>query len=498
MTNYFKRGVKGSIIILVATILASFFGYLVRIFLAKTIPLEQFGLFYSVFTFFMFLSVFTRLGYSGALVRFVPYFITKKKKELARSSFFHVFIIEFFLSLIFAFLLFVFADFLALSYFKNPLAKDIIYIFCVLLVLKGINGFISASFRSLQDMKKHGLLRFINKFLFFALILILFYFGFPKNVSLPSYAYLITTLIGIIGFGYSLCKKIKPKIYKFNKKLFFKLSSFALPTTLTSISGFVIGYIDVLILTYFLTLDKVGIYNSVLPTVLIVGHFSGAMITVLFPMVSEIYAKKEFYRLKEAINIIYKYSLVVSLPFALIMLVYPNIILRILFGSSYVPGFFAMQLLALGVIFVSLARINFSILKGIGKPKEVTKIVFLAAIFNTFLNFLLIPIFGIEGAALTTTLSYLIMLTYSYTKTKKVIKFKIPYKTFFKLFVLSIIFISSLTFFKYILKFGNIYIDAFLGFSISLLIYCFLVFKLKIINWKSFKEFLDSYFSRDN
>ena len=494
MVNYFKKGVKGSIIILVFSILANLAGYAVRAFLARVFSVEQFGLFYAVFTFFMFVSIFTTLGYSSALVKFIPQFRAEKKKEAEDSTFSHVLITILALSVLSALILAFFADYLTVNYFRNSLAKNVLYIFCVFLVLNNIVGYIQESFRALQDMFKSGLVYFLYKFLFFIFAVVLFYLGFSKTAVLPSIAFLMSVLVVIFLFGWSLYKKVRPAKFwhRFDKKLFSNLTSFALPTLFTQIGSLVIGYIDTILITFFLSLEIVGVYNTVLPTVLIVGYASVAITTVLFPLVSELWAKKEELRLKNAIPSIYTYATLITLPFVLSMLVYPGLILSILFGSKYVSGALAMRILAIGVVFIGLAGINFSVLSGIGKPKEVTRITLIAAVLNAVLNILIIPILGMEGAALTTTLSYLFMLVCSYFRVRSFIKFKVPYYMFFKLFLMSLFFMAALYGFKQILHF-NIYIDAITGLAVSFILYAILAIKFKVMDFNLLKNTIRSF-----
>lgn len=490
MVDYFKRGVKGSAIILLFTISANLFGYFARAFLARILPLEDFGLFYAVFTFFMFLSILTNLGYGQALVKFVPEFLAKKQKHDAEKTFFHVFLVRIIISVAIASVVALFAGPLAIVYFKTPLAVGVILLFSVFLVLNNIESGINLSFQALQDMLDYGLSYFFSKFLFFLLVVSMFFLGLSTTAVLPALACLAASAVTIVAFGAVLYKKIKPKKVwtDFDRPLFSRLTAFAFPSLLTEASGLIIGYIDTILITIFLTLDQVGVYNATLPTVLLIGYAATAMTTVLFPMASEIWAKNEKGRLS-AVGSLYTYAIFVTLPFAVLMLIYPKTILDVLFGPDYVAGFIAMRLLAVGVIFIGLARINFSVLSGIGRPKEVTKIMLAAAVFNTILNVLLIPSLGIAGAALTTTMSYFIMMILSYLRISKFIEFKLPSHQLLKLLLVSLALVCSLVVFTEFLPFSA-RINMIAGAVFSLLIYLFLVFSSKILDWKQFSRLL--------
>lgn len=87
----------------------------------------------------------------------------------------------------------------------------------------------------------------------------------------------------------------------------------------------------------------------------------------------------------------------------------PETIIGILFTPEYLSASEPMKILSIGAIFLTLNTIGFSVLNGIGKPALSTKILYIGAFFNLTFNLLLIPKFGVFGAAITTVIGYLIM-----------------------------------------------------------------------------------------
>ena len=86
MTNYTKRAIKGVSIVMVISLLAALLGYLVRVLLARFLTVEDFGLFYAVFSFLGLLGVFKSLGQEQAIVKFIPEFLHTKRNDLVKSS----------------------------------------------------------------------------------------------------------------------------------------------------------------------------------------------------------------------------------------------------------------------------------------------------------------------------------------------------------------------------------------------------------------------------
>lgn len=276
-------------------------------------------------------------------------------------------------------------------------------------------------------MKYYSLVNPIRVFLILITSLILFHFDF--RVMAPTYAHLIAYIITPFIL-FPLLLKVFPDFFKIKfslkKELVKKLFKFGIPIMITMLGGLIISYTDTLIITYFRTLEEVALYNVAVPTTKLLWYFSQAIATVIFPMTSELWARGLRGGLAKGLELLLKYSFVLVVPFALILFSFPKIILRILFGESYIGASSALQILAIGAIFYTLYYINNAVISGIGKPQINTKIILVVALFNLVFNIIMVPTYGIVGAAITTSLSFLIALLWNSIVLKRLIKIKVP------------------------------------------------------------------------
>jgi len=125
-------------------------------------------------------------------------------------------------------------------------------------------------------------------------------------------------------------------------------------------------------------------------------------------------------------------------------------------------------------------------ISAIGKPIIVTKIVAIAAAINIILNIILIPIFDITGAAIATTISYIVTLILSTIKLTKFIKISPPWKTWLKILFSGIIF-AGVIFLVLSLLNLNIWLEVLFSFIAATVVYFILIFVLKIIRFKEIK-----------
>src|SRR5262245_43355935 len=69
MATYTKQLVRGFVYLAFATVLSNLFSYGLRLYLARSLSVEEYGLVYSIFAFMGILGLFSHLGLFEALVR---------------------------------------------------------------------------------------------------------------------------------------------------------------------------------------------------------------------------------------------------------------------------------------------------------------------------------------------------------------------------------------------------------------------------------------------
>src|SRR3989338_3656272 len=316
MTDYLKKGLLGIILVFSATTLANFTGYLTRVVLARNISPEEVGLFYSSHTLVTLFLLISTLGLHSSIIKYIAEFNSQKKLSQLRFAFKYVRNYRLALGIAGAIIFFISSPFLAEKFL--------------------ISAIISSLFQGFQDMKNLALITFSEKFMFFLFTVAFIYFNFQIGALIPAYAFLsgivLTTVLFLpLSLSY---RKFWSKEQKENidnkKEIIKKITGFGFAAFMISLGNMIIGYIDTIILTYFRPLDEVGIYNIVLPTVIIIGFISRSISQVFFPMVSELWTKNLKQKLNEGIHLLHNYSLIIVIPMAMTMFVFPKIVLTIL------------------------------------------------------------------------------------------------------------------------------------------------------------------------
>jgi len=489
MENYTKLAVKGAATVLVISLIAAFLGYLVRFVLARNLTVEEFGLFYAVFSFLGLFGVFKSLGFDKALVKFIPDFKHKKRNDLIKSSILYSSIVKVITNTIVIMVVYSLSAYLSIHFFHNPKADIVLRLMAIAFFLDGFVLVLKFSFQGFKKMAYFSSIDLIRMLL----ILIVLLIGFKLNYGLlsPIIAYIAIPVILLVVFGFIFFKKVFPEFFKskfvLEKSSLKRISKYSIFVMATSVGGVVLGYTDTIMLTYFSGLTAVGLYSVASPTARVLIYFARAITGIMLPLTSDLHAKGEKKLLKIGIEELYKYSVIILFPAVLISFSFADLAISIFFGKNYILAATPLKILSIGMIFHILWSINGDFFSGIGQPQLNSKIVYFAAIFNFIGNLILIPLIGINGAAIATSGSYFIMMSYSMIKIRKFIDVEFPVKIWAKIIFIGMIFVALVSLLKNVLVL-NVWVETGTVLITSGLCYIALLFVMKVVNIKELKD----------
>ena len=426
--SYARRLVKGSAIVFTAVVATGLISFLLRIFLARSLSVTEYGLFYAVFALVSFFTLFHDLGLRSALVKYIPEFEVRKRSDKIKSSMVLTLLFQAVLAFSVTMALFTFSDQIALAIFRTAEASLVIKILSVWFFTAIFRYLFRSVFQGFQNMLAYASMEFLN-ILFVLLSAILLVGVVGVGIEGAALSYLLASLI-VAALGMILLRRGYPQVLRekvqITKPLIKKLFAFALPVFIGGLGGLVIGYTDTLTITVFRTLPEVGFYQTAQPAARMLWYFSTSLTVILFPMISELWARRERKLLRNALHFLTKFSFILIIPTALIFIAFPDIVINLLFGPRYLAGTTVLQILSGAAIVYMLYAILVSVINGIGKPIINTKVVALMASLNLAGNLVLIPTYGIEGAAIATFSAYTLGLVLMFYYTRKLVKFTVP------------------------------------------------------------------------
>ena len=176
------------------------------------------------------------------------------------------------------------------------------------------------------------------------------------------------------------------------------------PMALSAIAYFIMQSIDIIILTIYEGFESIAYYSVAVKLATATALALMSVNIVIAPKIAEIYSTNDFNKLNKLINDSARIIFIISVPILIILFIFSDFALS-LFGENYVLAREALLLLLAGQFFSSLCGPGAIYLNMTGKQKKLNTILILGLVINIILNLVLIPIYGMEGAAAATLIS---------------------------------------------------------------------------------------------
>lgn len=248
---------------------------------------------------------------------------------------------------------------------------------------------------------------------------------------------IIITIIIIRRIGVAL-----PKFKNIKKYL-----RFSLPLIFPAISYWGINSSDRYIITYFLDINAVGAYAVMYGLAAVISLPVSAISTVLYPDLSNLNDMDELKEYWTRIQYTIRYYIIFGFPAVVGLSVLGEPILRVLTTTEIAQRAGTMIWLTLAMITFGLLNILIQILKSKEDTIALGAMWGISAIFNAILNLILIPIFGITGAAVATLLSFAGGVGYivrEYPKSMKVSQWFLGKITFISLLMGTVVWVAKI------------------------------------------------------
>ena len=166
--------------------------------------------------------------------------------------------------------------------------------------------------------------------------------------------------------------------------------------------------VDLIILGWFVSASEIGIYSVVVQTALVVAFGLKTANMVVAPYFARLYAQGDIIALQSLVTLSARVILVITIPVVLIIAFAGELILGLAFGSDYKAGATSLAILAVGqLVNAMMGSVGF-LLNMTGHERDLAIGVGIAALCNIVLNLMLVPNFGLEGAASATACSMIL------------------------------------------------------------------------------------------
>lgn len=375
-------------------IVGLFLNFLITFFITKNYGEGVYGNFSLIFTLLQASTMIFALGLPNAVINYLGlYKIDDHFSQYLLKKGVKIILIT---AIIPSVLFYVLKDVIAVDIFHNKNLISYIIIISLGLPFFIIQEFFLNFLIATKNFLKFNIFMFVIPNLLFLLLLV-FVSITKENQFFTILYYALSVAITVVIESFSVFKKhIKEEIDKLTSKQILQFSS---PMMLSSLMLFLLNWTDVLMLGVMKSEEEVGIYNLAYKLASLSMLVIISMNVVLAPKISQLFKSGKIEELHVTIKKSTRLILLLTTPIVLFLIVFSEFILS-LFGNNFTAGKTALIIISLGAM-INVATGNVDQILNMTNHQDILKnITIFGFILNAILNFLLIPIYGINGSAM--------------------------------------------------------------------------------------------------
>lgn len=400
----FKEGIF-NLVALFAAMCIEFISTILR---ARAFSAEDVGFFSIILTVSTILSTVTLAGIGNIFIRFIP---ALDREEDASAIMVLQLVKNLLTTLVFTVFLYLFKGFFVDTVIKNRQIADYFYILPLYILnanlLQIFTNYLRAKYKSaLQAFISNTLLKFIN----FAVLLACI--TWKANIGAYLHYYLlINVLINLLLLLVSLKGRLlgtfdlrrAVSTYLTKSKLM-EMDVYGLVMSLSAIAGILAASLDRLLLNWFTNNEQVGIYSIAVVLGNVVEIFGKSLAMITHPLIGKFMKEDNRPELDTIYKFTQKWSIVATLPVAIVFIVYSRSLLGLI-GPQYTSGALVLSIIVAG----QLVNVGTGMCGGIisfsryYKMDIYTQVLLVGLTVAT--NVILIPLLGLNGAAIATASS---------------------------------------------------------------------------------------------
>ena len=417
--NLFNKSIK----VLFLRILGVLIFFSLTLFLTNLYPANLVGRYDFSRSFLMFLGAIVVLGMQQSIIYYSGYYASKNELYKLKAVYLKMLKIMLFISLIIAFSFLIIDNGFLNTFFQKNVSGIIIKTISALFFY-GLTVLNIEVFRAIDKIFISEAFRNIFRYIFFLIaIVFLFYIGnksYLLDVFLLNFVFLGVLSTSLLAFFFNRYQSDNGM--NTNKNIGFKnIIKRSSPMAISSIAFILMQSIDVVLLGKFTNFKMVAYYAVTVKLTMFISLALTSVNAVLAPKISELFALGQHQKLKVSIRNGTRLIFALTIPAIAVLFIFSNYILNF-FGKEYVVAKNTLFILLLGQAVNALCG-SVGIYMNMTGKQNILQVLLISALFiNLILNWILIPKYGILGAAIATSISTvfwnIIGATYLYKKDK--------------------------------------------------------------------------------
>jgi len=399
--------IRSAFVVMVIRVAGAGIIYLSHVLLARWMGPFDFGVFAYAWVLVTVLGLLAPLGLNVAVVRFLPDYLSNKKwrrvNGVIRRSQVIVLAVSLLITGMASFVVFSMQAWIP-DYYIRPLyiAFASITVFALIDLHEGLArsfGWVKLAFAPSYVFRPAGLI---------VLMALAIYVGIDPTPTVALIAVFISGVLalsaqaGIFRRGVRGVVPRTPPVY--HSRYWIRNS---VPFLLVEAFYLVLAHTDIIMLGKYLQPEDVAVYYAAVKTSGLISLILFAVSALSATKFSELYAQKKHQQLHELFTGAARLTFWPSLLAGIVLLMIGKPVLS-LFGQTFIGGYLVLGILIFSVVLKAAAGPVDLLLNMTGHQDRCAVVLGCSAVLNIILNLLLIPLAGLEGAAVATTVSVVV------------------------------------------------------------------------------------------
>lgn len=393
----FRRYFKNTSWSLVTKFLSLIISFFVTIYMVRYLGPENYGQLSYAVSFVGIFSVFATLGIDTVLYRELVRFPDKVNEYMGSALG---------LKIVAGFIITVVTIISALIFSPNDVSLFLIIIISITYIFNSFN-IIVYEFQANVQQKYPSIVSILIVLILSVLKILVFYFD--RGIIYLSFILLLESLLYAGMYSWIRSRKYGSiSNWKFDPSIAKRLTIESWPLMLTSLFAVIYTRIDQVMIKNMIDAKSVGFYDASVRLSEAWNFIPAIIVSSMFPAIVngkkisvETY-KKRLLGLIAAVSIL---ALLVAIPVSF----FAEQIIRIVYGSEYISSVPILSIYVWSTVWLGVSLVLQYFLINEGKKAVIFFSTVTAAMINIGLNLYLIPIMGIEGAAWSTFISYIVL-----------------------------------------------------------------------------------------
>ncbi|ELY55784.1 flippase [Natronococcus jeotgali] len=373
--------------------------------LARLLNPDSYGLLFLTISILTVAKTFSKLGVAKSSARYISEYKEKNHGQINH-------ILRF--SMIFnigtaalTIIIFLIISPIIISLVNEPRIGGFLFIGAVYILFGTLTTYSRIVLQGFEDISSSSLILVIDRMtrLFFSVGLVLLGYGAIGGLLGYLAGVLLASSVGLLILYRDYYTKGGSEI-AMESGLKRRIVEYSLPLTATDTADRIDKEFDTILIGFFLSPIFVSYYAISKQVIRFLGTPATALGFVISPTFG---AQKASGNLDSVRQMYYKSlinSLLLYVPMAAGLVIVSKDFLKIVFGNDYAGATLVLQIMCGYTILQAITRITSNGLDFLGRAKIRAWSKIITAVLNVLLNILLIPFFGVEGAAIATLLSY--------------------------------------------------------------------------------------------